>query len=80
MINSYMGRQKVYCESFENNNFKKLESHIIKNIYRNINNYKDQPKLLAKYCKFCIYEFDEKQIEYFLSNQFNFPKIDNFFN
>ena len=80
MIKSYMGRQKVYCESFENNNFKKLESHIIKNIYRNTNNYKDEPKLLAKYCKLCIYEFDQKQIEYFLSNQFNFPKIDNFFN
>jgi len=80
MIKSYMGRQKVYCESFENNNFKKLESHIIRNIYRNTNNYKDEPKSLTKYCKFCIYEFDNKQIEYFLSNQFNFPEIENFFN
>ena len=79
MINSYMGRQKVYCESFENNNFKKLENHIIKNIYRNTSNYNNEPKLLVKYCRYCIHEFDKKNIEYFSSNQFNFPKVDNFF-
>ena len=80
MIKSYMGRQKVYCDSFENNNLKKLESHIIKNIYRNTDNYNDEPKSLAKYCKFCIDKFDKKQVEYFSSNQFNFPKVDSFFN
>ena len=79
MIKSYMGRQKVYCESFEIKNFKKLESHIIKNIYRNTNNYKDEPKSLAKYCKLCINEFDQKKVEYFSSNQFNFPKVEKFF-
>ena len=79
MIKSYMGRQKVYCESFENNNFKELESHIINNVYRNTNNCKNEPKSLAKYCQYCISEFDSKQIEYFSSNQFNFPKVDNFF-
>ena len=79
MIKSYMGRQKVYCESFENNNFKKLENHIIKNIYRNTTHYNDEPKSLVKYCKFCIHEFDKKNIEYFSSKKFNFPKIDNFF-
>ena len=79
MINSYMGRQSVYCESFENNNFVKLENHIIKNIYRNNTKYENEPKLLAKYCKFCIYKFEKKHIDYFSSNQFNFPEVDCFF-
>ena len=79
MVNSYMGRQKVYCESFENNNFKKLENHIIKNIYRNTYQYGDEPKFLVKYCQLCISEFDQKKIEYFSSKQFNFPEVDNFF-
>ena len=79
MINSYMGRQRVYCESFESNNFIKLENHIIKNIYRNNMKYENEPKLLAKYCEFCIYKFEKKHIEYFSSSHFKFPEVDCFF-
>ncbi len=78
MISSYMGRQKVYCICFENNNYIELEKSIIRNIYRNINEYDNEPKLLAKYCKKCIYEFNDKHIYYFTSRKFNFPKLDNF--
>ena len=79
MIRSYMGRQKAYCESFENDNFIKLEKSLIRNIYRNLNDFNNEPNLLVKYCMNCIYNFKDKQIEYFISNNFNFPKIDNFF-
>ncbi|MAK06097.1 MAG: hypothetical protein CMM64_03105 [Rhodospirillaceae bacterium] len=79
MIRSYMGRQKVYCESFEEDNFIKLEKSLIRNIYRNSNDYNNEPNLLVKYCIYCIYKFKDKQIEYFISSNFNFPKIDNFF-
>ena len=79
MINSYMGRQKAYCASFENDNYIDLEKSIIRNIYRNVNKYEKEPKLFVKYCKKCIYEFNDKQIEYFISKKFNFPELENFF-
>ena len=78
MISSYMGRQKAYCICFENDNYIELEKSIIRNIYRNVNEYDNEPKLLVKYCKKCIYKFNDKQIEYFISRKFNFPKLDNF--
>jgi len=31
MIDSYMGRQKVYCQCFEKNDFETLKIHLIKN-------------------------------------------------
>ena len=80
MISSYLGRQKAYCNCFENNNFIKLEEHIIKNVYRNVIEYTDEPKSLVNYCKKCISKFEKKNIEYFLLNNFNFPKVDDFFN
>ena len=79
MIKSYMGRQKAYCESFEKDNLIKLEKTIIRNIYRNVNQYSNEPNLLVKYSMNCIYIFKDKQIEYFISSNFNFPKLDNFF-
>ena len=79
MIRSYMGRQKAYCACFEKDNYIKLEKSIIRNIYRNVDKYKNEPKLLVKYCKKCIEEFKDKQIEYFISSKFDFPQIDNFF-
>ena len=75
MIKSYMGRQKAYCTCFEKDNFVGLEKSIIKNIYRNVNKYENEPKLLVKYCKKCIYRFKDKHIEYFISSKFNFPKL-----
>ena len=78
MISSYMGRQKAYCICFENDNYIELEKSIIRNIYRNVNEYENEPKLLVKYCKKCIYKFKDKQIEYFISRKFNFPQIRQF--
>ena len=79
MISSYMGRQKAYCICFENNNYIELEKSIIRNIYRNVNEYDNEPKLLVKYCKESIYKFKNKSIEYFISSEFSFPKLDKFF-
>ena len=79
MIRSYMGRQKAYCACFEKDNYIKLEKSITRNIYRNVDKYKNKPKLLVKYCKICIEEFKDKEIEYFISSKFDFPQIDNFF-
>ena len=36
MVNSFMGRQKKYCISFQSNNFVQLEKSIIRNVYRNV--------------------------------------------
>ena len=79
MIRSYMGRQKVYCEAFEKDDFIELEKSVIRNIYRNVNDYNNEPNLLIKYCMNCIYKFKNKQIGYFVSSNFNFPKTDNYF-
>ena len=49
MIRSYMGRQKSYYDCFEKVNFIEFEKSIIRNIYRNVNIYDDEPNLLAKY-------------------------------
>ena len=78
MIRSYMGRQKAYCACFEKDDYINLEKSIMRNIYRNVDKYDNEPKLLVKYCKKCIDEFKDKQIEYFISNKFNFPQIENF--
>ena len=79
MIRAYMGRQKTYCDCFENDNYVKLEESFIRNIYRNKNEYDNGPKLLVKYSKKCIFKFKNKDIKYFISNKFNFPELDNFF-
>jgi len=79
MIRAYMGRQKAYCDCFENDDYVKLEKSIIRNIYRNKIEYDNGPKLLVKYSKKCIFQFKDKHIEYFISNKFNFPELDNFF-
>ena len=79
MISSYMGRQKAYCDCFEKDNYVKLNESVIKNIYRNVNEYHNEPALLVKYCKESIYKFKNKSIGYFISSEFSFPKLDNFF-
>ena len=80
MIKSYMGRQKTYCYCLENNDFVKLEKHIIKNVYRNVSQLDNEPKLLTSYCEECIFNFEKINIDDFLLNKFNFPSVDNFFN
>ena len=78
MIKSYMGRQKVYCNCFKDYDFLKLEECISKNVYRNVIKIEQEPEYLVKYCKICIDNFKDKKLEYFLSYNFNFPKLDSF--
>ena len=76
MINSYMGRQQAYCDCLNNKDFKKLKKHIIKNVYRNVDDFGNSPNLLVKYCEKVFLEFEGKNEQYFLFNEFNFPKYD----
>ncbi len=78
MIRSYMGRQKSYCDCFENNDFIELEKSLINNVYRNVNQLSNEPEQLTKYCKKCIYEFGNKNVDYFLSKKFCFPNVKEF--
>ena len=76
MINSYMGRQQAYCNCLKVKDFDKLEKHITKNVYRNVVDFGKSPYLLSKYCQkvFCL--FENKNDQYFLLNEFNFPKFE----
>ena len=47
MVQSYMGRQKVYCESLENKDFLSLKKSIANNVYRNLDNYFNYPDILT---------------------------------
>ena len=76
MINLYMGRQRVYCDCLNNKDFKKLKKHIIKNVYRNVVDFGNSPNLLLKYCEKIFLEFDSKKDNYFLLNEFQFPKYE----
>src|SRR6056300_1112005 len=60
MVNSYMGRQKVYCKCIDDHDFIKLKFHIIKNIYRNVDDYGLAPDHLTNYCKTCVLFFENK--------------------
>jgi cytochrome b pre-mRNA-processing protein 3 len=75
MVKSYMGRQKVYCNSLEKNDFKSLKIHIIKNIYRNVDDYSNSPDLLNNYCKKIYSLFSKKKDNDFSLNVFEFPDI-----
>ena len=75
MIKSYMGRQKVYCDSLENNDFKSFKIHLVKNVFRNVDNYSNSPDLLNDYCKKICFLFHTKKEDYFLLNKFEFPNL-----
>ena len=75
MIKSYMGRQKVYCECLEKNDFNMLNQFIVKNVYRNVYNFDDSPVFLKKYCEKVYKLFDKQDSNYFLLNKFDFPDI-----
>ncbi len=76
MINLYMGRQEVYCNCLINKDFDKFKKHIIKNVYRNVNDFGNSPSLLVEYCKKTFVQFENKNDEYFLLDKFNFPDYD----
>ncbi len=73
MINLYMGRQQAYCNCLKSKDFDKLKKHIIKNVYRNVDDFGNSPASLVEYCKKIFFEFENKNDEYFVSNKFNFP-------
>ena len=73
MVNSYMGRQKVYCKCIDDHDFIKLKLHIIKNIYRNIDDYGLAPDHLTNYCKSCVLFFENKPNKFLLSKEVDFP-------
>ena len=75
MVNAYMARQKAYCHCLTINDFEMLKKHVIKNIYRNIDRFEDSPDHLLTYSKECVFLFKQKKDNYFLLNEFNFPKI-----
>ena len=74
MINSYMGRQKFYMQCLEKNDFLTLKIHIIKNIYRNVDNYDYSPQLLTDYCQLCFEVLDKIPEDVLLTNEFHFPE------
>ena len=75
MVNAYMARQKVYCHCLEINDFEMLKNHLIRNIYRNVESFQNSPDHLLAYSKECVFLFNKKNDDYFLLNEFNFPKI-----
>ena len=74
MINSYMGRQKFYMQCLEKNDFSTLKIHIIKNVYRNIENSDYLPQLLTNYCQLCFEVLEKIPEDYLLTNKFEFPQ------
>jgi hypothetical protein len=80
MIDSYMGRQKVYCQCFEKNDFETLKIHLIKNVYRNISDFGSSPQLLTDYCESCFSLLKKTTNDSLLSNQFCFPEYKESFN
>ena len=76
MINSYMGRQQAYCDCLKVEDFNKLKTHIIKNVYRNVDDFGNSAEILTNYCKKIFLQFKNKDDQYFLSNEFNFPRYE----
>ena len=75
MVNSFMGRKKIYCICFEKNDFALLKLSLTKNVYRNVNVINDSPDQLTDYCKKIYYIFADEKEDYFLNDKFNFPKF-----
>ena len=76
MISLYMGRQQAYCNCLEVKDFDKFKKHIIKNVYRNVFDFGNSPYLLCEYCKKVFFLFENKNVKYFLLNEFNFPELE----
>ena len=74
MINSYMGRQKFYMQCLEKKDFSTLKIHIIKNVYRNVENSDYLPELLTNYCQLCFEVLEKFPEDNFLTNKFEFPE------
>ena len=75
MVNSYMGRQKVYCKCFEKNDFVLLNEALIKNVYRNVKFFDDSPEQLTNYCQKIFNSFNKETEDYFFLDKIKFPKL-----
>ena len=73
MVNSFMGRQNIYCKSFQSNNFVQLEKSIIKNVYRNVQFLKISPNHLTNYCKKILFIFSKEEESFFVKKHIIFP-------
>ena len=76
MVKSYMGRQQAYCNCLEVEDFDKLKKHIVKNVYRNVHVFGNSADILTEYYKKIFFQFKNRNNQYFLSNQFKFPKFE----
>ena len=76
MVNSFMGRQKIYCKCFETNDYDLLKEVLIKNVYRNVKFFNDSPDHLTNYCKRIYESFNNKKGDFFLQNKLKFPKFE----
>ncbi len=73
LASAYMGRQKAYCESFENKNLNKLFNNIDNNVFRNIEVKKSNINDLCNYCFIVLDNFENFDNKKFLIGEFNFP-------
>ena len=75
MASAYLGRQKVYCLSFKNNNLNQLIKHIDNNVYRNVSVNKKTLEILALYCFNSVQTLDSYENSKLLSGCFEFPNL-----
>ena len=75
MVNSFMGRQKVYCRCLEKNDFVSLNEALIKNVYRNVNFFNDSPEQLTNYCQMIYNSFIKEKEDYFFLDKIKFPEL-----
>jgi len=75
MVNSFMGRQKVYCRCLEKNDFILLNEALIKNVYRNVKSFNDSPEKLTNYCQKIYNSFIKENEDYFFLDQIKFPEL-----
>ena len=75
MVNSFMGRQKIYCRCLEKNDFVLLNEALIKNVYRNVEFFNDSPEQLTNYCQKIHNSFINEKEDYFFLDKIKFPKL-----
>ena len=73
MISAYLGRQKVYCNAFSNNNLVYLIDSLNNNVFRNTDINKKNIKSLALYCFILLKKLDNYKNKEILSGNFQFP-------
>ncbi len=71
-ISSYMGRQKVYINAFENNNYKDLETSLINNVFRNTKIKRQISSLFTKRIMSTLENLCSASDEDILSGKFGF--------